>query len=150
MAKLVFEREFSLEVGDKVYAGTLTDLTKKQKQDLEKKSKNDKTKVEELQKVLKQINKQKRKIEIAEKQEKWSEIEALENGLESLESSLEALNQEFDKNSKNLTENIFKDRIEMSVNSSNKADIIALCEEYGYQTVFETIIKDVQEKQKGN
>lgn len=41
---------------------------------------------------------------------------------------------------------LFKDRLQMSMLSDSKAEIMAIGEEYNYKIIFETIIKDIAEK----
>jgi len=44
---------------------------------------------------------------------------------------------------------LFKDRLAISVSGDDKKAIMAIGEEYNYKAVFETIIKDIREKQEG-
>ena len=52
------------------------------------------------------------------------------------------------KHKSNSTEEdaIFKERLDMSLESDDKAKIMAIGEEYNYKIIFETIIKDIQER----
>lgn len=41
---------------------------------------------------------------------------------------------------------LFKERLQMSMQSDQKVEIMAIGEEYNYKIIFETIIKDIAEK----
>ena len=148
MAKLIFEKAFELEVQDKIYTGVLKDLDKSQKKSFDKKIQQNKTKAEELNKLVKRIKKLQRNIQVAEKQENWDKVETLENDLDHVELQAEKLTDELNDN--NITESIFKERIVISVISDDKDEILSIGEQYGYQNVFNTIIKSTQEIQEGN
>ena len=143
MAKLTFKQPFILEVGDATYSGTLNHLSKEQKKEFDKKSEQLKNQLENLGKQVKAYEKLKRSISIAEKCDDWEEVRSLEKDLQKLESALEKLNNKIEED--NLSETMFKDRIEFSVESENKQDILEAGNIYGYGIVFETILKGVEE-----
>ena len=143
MAKLTFKQPFTLEVGDAIYSGTLNHLSKEQKKEFDKKSEQLKSQLENLGKQVKAYEKLKRSISIAEKCDDWEEVRSLEKDLHKLESALEKLNNKIEED--NLSETMFKDRIEFSVESDNKQDILEAGNIYGYGLVFETILKGVEE-----
>ena len=144
MAKLIFEKEFELEVGEKTYTGVLHDLTKTQSQAFEKtnKQKIDDNKI--LQKKVKELTKIDRKIQVKEKLEKWDEVEALEEHKENLETEVEALTEKL--SDPKPIEAMFKKRIEMSVESDDMDEILQAGAAHGYQNVFQTILQDIEDK----
>ena len=143
MAKLTFKQPFTLEVGDSIYSGTLNDLSKEQKKEFDKKSEQLKNQLDNLKKQVKAYEKVKRNIEIAEKCDDWEEVRALEKDLQKIDSVIEKMTLKIDED--NLSELLYKDRLESSIESDNKKDILKAGEMYGYGLVFETIYKDVQE-----
>jgi len=147
MAKLKFKQDFELEVGDDVYIGTLKDLTKAERKQFEEDNKSRKDDNNKLQKLLKQIKKTKRKIEVSEKLEQWDKVDTLENKLDDLEASFEELSEKIENPA--YIEEMFKLRIKMSVESKDKEKILSIGEQYGYQKVFNTILEDVSEKARG-
>ena len=124
-------------------AELLTIFQKNKKKEFDKKSEQLKSQLENLGKQVKAYEKLKRSISIAEKCDDWEEVRSLEKDLHKLESALEKLNNKIEED--NLSETMFKDRIEFSVESDNKQDILEAGNIYGYGLVFETILKGVEE-----
>ena len=48
------------------------------------------------------------------------------------------------------SDDMFKERLEMSIESDDKGAIMAIGEEYNYKIIFQTIIKDIADKKAGN
>lgn len=142
--KLVFQDDFTLEVGEKSYTGTLRELTKKERKDIESKQKAAITIVKKADALVSKIDVSKKRSELKEKMGEWSEAEKLVLSIEKDTQALAKLNAELSE--KDFEEEIFKYRIELSLDGDDKKDILALCDEYSYKRVFETIQKDVLEK----
>lgn len=144
MAKLLFKQEFTLEVGEDTYKGILNDLTKTQKIAFEKINKQKKADNEALRKSANQLKKLDRKIEVKEKLEKWEEVEHLEEQKEVLEKEIEGLTEKL--SDEKAIEDMFKKRLEYSIESDDKDQILEAGKNYGYQNVFQTILKDIEDK----
>jgi len=144
MAKLLFKQEFELEVGEETYTGVLNDLTKTQKQSFDKTNKQKKDDNKKLQKKVNQLKKIDRKITIKENLEKWDEVEALEAEKEGIETEVEQLTEKL--SDPKPIEDMFKKRITMSVESDDIDAILKAGADHGYQNVFQTILKDIEEK----
>lgn len=144
MAKLLFKQEFTLEVGEDTYKGILNDLTKTQKIAFEKINKQKKADNEALRKSANQLKKLDRKIEVKEKLEKWEEVEHLEEQKEVLEKEIEGLTEKL--SDEKAIEDMFKKRLEYSIESEDKDQILEAGKNYGYQNVFQTILKDIEDK----
>jgi len=144
--KLVFIEEFELEVGEESYKGTLRDLTKKERKDNEKKQKKALDLIKKSDKLVKEINSLNSRKEIKEKLNEWSECEKLLLEVDEKHNELEETNSQLEN--KNFNEDVFKDRLELSLGGDDKKTIMEIGEEYGYQKVFETIQKDIMEKKK--
>lgn len=143
MAKLIFKQEFTLEVGETAYKGILNDLTKTQKVAFEKINKQIKADNDSLRKKANRLKKLDRKIEVKENLNKWEEIEALENEKEKLEAEVEELTEKL--SDPKVMEDMFKKRLEYSVESDDKDKILEAGKDHGYQNVFQTILKDIEE-----
>ena len=147
MAKLIFERDFVLEVGEDTYTGVVRDMTKIEEKKIAKMSKAIKDKAEESYKNYNKIKSITKKMQIKEKLGKWGDIEILADKLEDLEARNEELNNAV-TNSDSL-EKQFKERFNLTVISDDKEAIIEVADKYGYKNVFETILQDVTEKKEG-
>lgn len=146
MAKLIFEQNFTLEVGNDKYDGVLHDLTRDQKTSFDKINKQKKDDSFTLSKKAKQVTKLARKIEVKENLQKWEEVEALETEKEKLEEEIEKLSEKL--SDPKPIEDMFKKRIELSVESDDKDAILDAGKKYGYQNVFQTILQDIEERAK--
>jgi len=146
MAKIKIVEDFTLEVGDKVYKGTFTDLNKEQKAILKKESKKVKSQMDTLQKLTARVEAVERRVSILEKLEKWDEVLELEKEKEKLTEEQAKLIETIEENDG--IESIFKKRLELSIQSDEKEDILQLGKQYGYQNVFNTILEDVEENRK--
>lgn len=143
MAKLNFKDEFTLEVGDDVYTGTLLDLDKKQKKDVNKIGEKAKAKNDELNSQYKQVARLQKNITINEKLNDWTTVKTLQAELEALQDSAEALERELETDTS--IERMFKRRMELTLVSDDKDEILAAGERYGYQNVYSTILQDIKE-----
>lgn len=143
MAKLNFKDEFTLEVGDDVYTGTLLDLDKKQKKDVNKIGEKAKAKNDELNSQYKQVARLQKNITINEKLNDWATVKTLQAELEALQDSAEALERELETDTS--IERMFKRRMELTLVSDDKDEILAAGERYGYQNVYSTILQDIKE-----
>ena len=144
--KLIFEEEFTLEVGEDKYTGTIRDLTKKERAENKKKQDKPLSLIAKANKLATSIERLEKRIEIKEKLGEWSESEKLLIQIEKKKDDLEKSNIELEGN--NFSDEIFKDRLEVSLSGDDKQKILDIGEEYGYQLVFETIQKDIIEKKK--
>lgn len=146
MAKLIFKDDFTLEVGENTYTGELLDLTKKQKKDWDKFNASKKSQHDELNTLYKKITRLKKNIEINEKLESWVDVKSIQKELEIVEDKAIIIKNALE-NTKDI-EDMFKKRIEWSVSSDDKEEILKAGEEYGYRNVFETILRDLKEKKE--
>ena len=147
MAKLIFERDFVLEVGEDTYTGVVRDMTKIEEKKIAKMSKAIKDKAEESYKNYNKIKSITKKMQIKEKLGKWGDIEILADKLEDLEARNEELNNAVTDSDS--LEKLFKERFNLTVISDDKEAIIEVADKYGYKNVFETILQDVTEKKEG-
>ena len=147
MAKLIIAHEFSIETEDNTYTGTLSDLSKKQKKELKTKTASETKNSKELQKVFKKLDNIKAMFELADKADKYEDAIKYQKEKAALEDKLEKL---IDSVGENDTESVYKVILEMSMKSDNKAEIIELAEEFGYELIFKTIDGDIAERKKGN
>lgn len=145
MAKLLFKKDFTLEVGEEFFKGVFNDLNKSQKAEFEKSNKQKKSDNKKLQGLVRDLKKIARKIEVKEHLEKWDEVETLEEQKEVLESSTERLTEKLADPA--LIEAMFKKRIEISVESDDLDKILSAGEFYGYQNVYNTILQDIEDRQ---
>lgn len=143
MAKLLFQQDFTLEVGEEKYTGILNDLTRTQKQAFEKTNKQKKADTKVLQQKAKELTKIDRKIKIKEELEKWEEVETLEAEKETLEDEVEKLTEKL--SDPKPIEAMFKKRIQDSVESDDLENILKAGADHGYQNVFQTILQDIEE-----
>jgi hypothetical protein len=141
--KLSFADKFTIEIEDLdiTITGQLKQLTKSQKEDINKKFKKELDLVKKMNEAVEKINllqiKEKINPEDKELLEKMSgayiEIDDLRSQVAKLE----------------MAEKTSKYRFELSVTSENMEDLIKLCEDYGYSEIFSAITKAVDET-KGN
>ena len=146
--KLQLQSDFTLEVGSNTYLGTFTELTKKQEKDFTATYKKQNDRAKELNKIVKKVKKLERRIMIAEKLEDWLKIEVLEIDLDKVELEMEAKSAELEDNTN--IEDMYKDRLESSIIAEKKEAILDIGKKYGYQKVFDTILKDITEKKEKN
>ena len=146
--QLLIKSEFTLEVLDEKYTGTLSDLTKAQSKTFDNGYKNERKKAKDLTKFSKKVDKQTRKILIAEKREDWDKVEALEIELDKLELKLDKDTQDLEESTH--IEEMFKDRLKTSITSNDKEAILQAGETYGYEKVLQTIMKDIRESSAKN
>ena len=146
--KLQLQNDFTLEVGSNTYLGTFTELTKKQEKDFTATYKKQNDRAKELNKIVKKVKKLERRIMIAEKLEDWLKIEVLEIDLDKVELEMEAKSAELEDNTN--IEDMYKDRLESSIIAEKKEAILDIGKKYGYQKVFDTILKDITEKKEKN
>ena len=146
--QLLIKSEFTLEVLDEKYTGTLSDLTKAQSKTFDDGYKDERKKAKDLTKLAKKAKKLERKILIAEKREDWDKVEALETEFDKLELKLEKDTQALEESTH--IEKMFKNRINTSVLSDDKEAILKAGETYGYEKVLQTILKDIRERSAKN
>jgi len=125
--KLKLEHEFELTVGDDTFKGLFVDLTKKETKKLDKYSPTDE---------LKKATKLQRKIKVASDKDKA----ILENELDELLEAIDAYD----------TEELYKQRLILSLKGDDKDAVLAVGERYGYNRVFDTIIEDISERKAKN
>ncbi len=146
--KLKIVEEFTLEVGEDTYIGTFADLTKKEEKEVTSSFSNQKKNIEQMNKLLKQQAKLIRKIDVAEKQDKWTKIEKLESEKDVIDAQIDTLTVTIDDETK--IEDMFKKRLEFSLGGDDKDNILAVAAKYGYERVFHTILEDLKEKNEKN
>jgi hypothetical protein len=122
--KLQIAYEFELEVGDDKYTGTFIDPTKKQLKEIDKLAPT---------KELKELEKVERKLSHKADPSMWARREELLDIVDGFDS-----------------DDLFKERLAISVKSEDFDAIMKVGEDYGYKRVFDTIIKDIAERREGN
>ncbi len=127
MSKLVLERPFELEVGDKLFAGTFKEITKRQSREIKKLG------MESSRERIAEINDELVYAMDDKKNDLLKEKHKLEKKIAKVD-----------------PEDIFKMRLDLSIVSKDKDKIMAVGEEYGYKRVFETIVKDIAERAEKN
>ncbi len=143
--KLKLEFDFDLEVGEDTYSGTFTDLTKKQIKEIDKMT--PAKALKESSKINTKIKRLEEKIANARELSNHNKIDEYYAKLELLEDKLLPLMNEVDTFD---LDNVFKRRLELSIGGDDKAEVLKVGEEYGYQRVFNTIMEDIAKSTKGN
>jgi len=145
--KLQISHEFELEFEDKSYTGEFLDLTKKEKKQSKQMFEKQSKIATDLNNQIKKVAKLSRKIEIAEKQENWDNVEKHEKEKDAVEIRVNELSDNLDEIS-NLEE-VYKRRLEVSLKSEDKDEILDLGELYGYERLHNVIAEDIAEKKEG-
>jgi len=143
--KLNITEPFELTVGEDTYEGEFAELTKKQSKSIDKDTPKDT--IKENNKVAKKIERIERKIENAKNLDDSKLIKSLYSQLDKLEDIQESL---LDKIESYSIEDMYKQRMTLSLSGDDKDAIMTLGETYGYQKVFDTIIRDIRERNAGN
>jgi len=143
--KLRLQYDFTLEVGEDTYSGTFIDLTKKQIKEID--SLSPKKALKEANKITAKVTRLNAKIDNAKELDEPKKIAGYYTKLDALEAKLEPLMDEVDSYD---IEEVYKVRIQLSIGGGDKEKVLEVGEEYGYQRVFDTIMKDIAEKSEGN
>jgi len=142
--RLEIEKEFSIEVGKDSYSGVFKDLTKKQQKTIFKKFDLEKKQEKELRKLRKTYSKNERLIKLYESNKELEKAISLEDKNDAISENIEKI---FDKlNDDDAIEDMFKSRLELSIFGNDKEDILKIGLNYGYERVYETITRDIREK----
>ena len=147
MAKLQIKYGFTLETDTEVFEGMFIDLTKKQIKELKKTTSKATANSKEIQKLFKKLDNVKEMLRLADKADIYEDAIKYQKEKVSIENKMEPL---IDSINDGDTDDIYKARLDISIVSDNKAEILALGEEYGYQLIFDTIQEDVDEKRAKN
>lgn len=139
--KLILKEPFTLEVGEDTYSGELVSLTKKQLAKINKISPN--KDIKEVQKLSKRVESIREQYPFLKEDEKLNNLLFIED----IEAKIEALNgiiEAFD------IEDIYKERMNISIMGEDKKALMELGEMYGYKKVFSTILEDIKERNEKN
>jgi len=136
--KFTIDYPFTIEVGDDVYKGTLSEPTKKQSKDMKALSEN-------FIKLGKEAKKIENKIEVL--RARFAKDNTDEKVIEELQKSMALLDDKIEQlDGFNLVEEVSKMRLELCMKGDK--EIMELAREYGYSAVLDTIQKDIEEKKK--
>jgi len=142
MIKILPLHEITLKLPDGTTLKTsFKDLTKKENASVVEKSN---TLKKESAKLSKNINRLKRKIEIAEKMENWAKVEKLEDKLDIDVDKLSEYTESVDDN--NILEDLFKTKLELSLIGKDRDKILEEADAIGYQYMYTTIATNVAEE----
>lgn len=136
--KLKLNESFTLEVGDEILKGALVSLTKKQLKTINKLSPT--KQIKQAQRLSKHIDRLKSIAEVK------ADIDYLVD-IQVNEEELEALNDEIESHD---IEDIYKERMNISITGEDKKRIMEIGEMYGYKKVFNTILEDIEEQNEKN
>ena len=151
--KLQLRQKFTVETdisgNEEIYSGTIRELTKKETKQIEQSFKENETK----QKQLSKLNKSRRiltlKIEKKEELKDYDDLQELVDQLDALDEEIEARTTELNKNE--ILTNALRTRFDATIQSDRKAELKQIAEDFGYEIVFQTITKDIEEKKpQGN
>jgi len=151
MAKLNFKKEnsrFELEVDDEIYTGTLNDLTKRQLAAQNKILDPIKKLMKEVQDSFSKIERLQVKLTTKKRLECWNIVDKLEDDIFKLQDDIKEKENKVKIFRDTKKEDMFKKRIEDTIESDYILDILVAGDKYGYENVFNTIIKDIQERNK--
>ena len=143
--KFLEKEYFELEVGENTYTGYMIQLEKKQIESIEKMG--NKSILPKIEKAIRKSRKIERKIEIKEKLNDWAAVEKLQDELSKHEELVDKLNIEIDKINQ---DDLYKKRLELSLISDEKKEIMELGEKYFYENVLNTILRDIKERNEKN
>lgn len=149
--KLELRQKFTIETDisgvEEIYTGTIRELTKKEQKEIEQTFKENEAK----QKALSKLNKKRRiltlKIEQKEEIKEYDDLQSLVDDLDTLDEQIDTLATELNKNE--ILTNALRARFEQTVKSDRKEELKVIAEDFGYEVIFQTITKDIEEgKQK--
>ncbi len=147
MARLTIKYDFTLETDEKDYHGSFVDLSKKQIKELKKTTSKATANSKEIQKLFKKLDNVKEMLRLADKADMYEDAIKYQKEKVSIETKMQPLIESINDGD---TDDIYKARLDISIVSDNKAEILALGEEYGYQLIFDTIQEDVEDKKAKN
>ena len=143
--KFLEKEYFELEVGEDIYTGNMIQLSKKQIEAIEKMG--NKALLPKIEKAIRKSRKIERKIEIKEKLNDWESVEKLQDELSKHEELVDTLTIEIDKINQ---DDLYKKRLELSLVSDEKREIMDLGKKYSYENVLNTILLDIKERKAKN
>jgi len=143
--KFLEKEYFELEVGEDIYTGNMIQLSKKQIEAIEKMG--NKALLPKIEKAIRKSRKIERKIEIKEKLNDWESVEKLQDELSKHEELVDTLTIEIDKINQ---DDLYKKRLELSLVSDEKREIMELGKKYSYENVLNTILLDIKERKAKN
>ena len=132
--------EIELDDGTKLN-GEIKRLNKKEKAEIEKKFAKDRKITKDLNKLAIEAQKIERRLKAETDNEKISKFY---DRLDEIQEQGEKLAEQLDK--LDTIETTAEYRISTSVQSKNMKELLDICEEYSYDIVLRTILKDVEEK----
>jgi len=149
MAKLNFKKDnskFELEVEDEVYTGILHDLTKRQLAAQNKILAPIRKEDAAIGKLFNKVERLQVKLNTKTKLKEWPAVDKLEDDIFTKQDEIKTRTDKLKKATK--LEPLFKKRIEDTVESDNLKQILSAGAEYGYENVFNTILQDIDEKNR--
>lgn len=150
MAKKSFYKNYEIEIiapnSEKLYSGLYRDLNKQEKKDFKKKFK----KFDDLSNEI--IDLKNKLAYIAEAKTlsfKLGDIEKQQALLEDFNNTSQQLKElDASHDAEEATEEIYKERLTLSIDPSHTAEILELASIYGYKIIHDLILEDIAEKDK--
>jgi len=146
--KLKIIDNFTLEVGEDVYVGSFSDLTKKQEKEITKTFDKQKKNIDKINELFQKKRRVERKILVFEKNNNWDDVSLSEKKIDSINKDIEGLTVLIGDTPE--IEEMFKKRLEISLSGDDAATIMDIAKKYGYERVFKTIIEDIKETRTKN
>ena len=145
--KLELRQKFTIETDisgvEEIYTGTIRELTKKEQKEIEQTFKENESKQKELSKLNKKRRIATLKIEQKEELKEYDDLQSLVDELDAIDEKIEILATELNKNE--ILTNALRARFEQTVKSDRKEELKQIAEDFGYEVIFQTITKDIEE-----
>ena len=151
MAKLTFAKEnseFELEVGEEIYTGILHDLNTRQLAAQNKILSPIKKLNSEVMKAFAKIERLQTKLKTKQRLEDWKTLDKIEDEIFELQDEIKSKEVTIKDFTEKKQPQLFKKRIEDTVESDDLKDILEAGKKHGYENVFNTILQDIDERNK--
>lgn len=147
--KLDLRSEFSLEIPlkdgtEEVITGTVRELTKVEQKEIKALFKEDEQKAKTIKKLIKKAERFTDKLEREKSTLTDEELEIRYENQDKLEEEVEAKTNEL--NDTDLFTKGLKVRFEKTIESAQKDRLKQICDDFGYDKIFQVISKDIEEK----
>lgn len=147
--KLDFREKFTLEIPlqdgtEEVIKGTIREFTKTEQKEIEASLQGEKDSLKKLNKLIRKGTRLEEKINRRKETLEDEALDALYDELDIITDEIETLSESVKE--EDIALKGFRIRFDKTINSDKKDKLKNICEEHGYQIVFKTIAKDVEEK----
>lgn len=138
--------EFTLREGDNtsVLKGFFRSLTISEQKNFKAKNKQLEEKTNKGTKLAQEVNRLNRLIEIDTKRDDWDCVKKNQIALDKIQDELLTYSETFNPDEELLK--IWRERFELCLSGEHKTIIIELCENVGYQTVYDVIHEAIAEE----